>query len=174
MPERPLPRDAGLPAEPLPSVAWSPEANTESSGPDRPGLVQETRLEEAGLALKQLQWRHHREANRRLAGVGLSYVQWDVLRHLAKQPDASLHALAELTFQTDQSMGALARRMIDRGLLERMDSPGRAVRHQLTPAGQEARDAGGRVMAGVLGSTLGQLSGTELTALLRLLHQAAS
>ncbi|MDQ2811082.1 MAG: MarR family winged helix-turn-helix transcriptional regulator [Actinomycetota bacterium] len=132
------------------------------------------RLEEVGLALKQLQWRHHREANRRLAGVGLSLVQWDVLRHLAKQPDASLHAIAELTFQTDQSMGALARRMIARGLIERVQGPGRPARHQLTPAGLHARDTGARVMAGVLASTLGQLSPDQLTALNQLLRQAGS
>ncbi|HEY0938007.1 MAG TPA: MarR family winged helix-turn-helix transcriptional regulator [Trebonia sp.] len=145
-----------------------------SAEPPRPGSGDSPvpRLEEVGLALKQLQWRHHREANRRLADAGLSLVQWDVLRHLAKQPGISLHALAELTFQTDQSMGALARRMIDRGLIERVHGPGRPARHQLTPAGQHARDAGERVMAGVLTSTLGQLSPDQLTALNQLLRQA--
>ena len=65
--------------------------------PRTPGLAvpaepSPPRLEEVGLALKQLQWRHHREPNQRLASVGLSLVQWDVSRHLAKQPDASLHS----------------------------------------------------------------------------------
>ena len=70
-------------------------------------------LQDVGLAVKRLQWRHHRAANERLAELGVSLVQWDVLRHLGRQPDASLHALAELTFQTDQSMGALATRALD-------------------------------------------------------------
>ena len=67
-------------------------------------------LQEVGLAVKRLQWRHHRDRERRLADLGLSLVQWDVLRHLHAQPGASLHDLALLTFQTDQSMGALATR----------------------------------------------------------------
>jgi DNA-binding MarR family transcriptional regulator len=151
-----------------PASALSAEPPPAGSGDSRV-----PRLEEVGLALKQLQWRHHREANRRLASVGLSLVQWDVLRHLAKHPDASLHAVAELTFQSDQSMGALARRMIDRGLIERVHGPGRPALHRLTPAGQHARDAGARVMTDVLASTLGQLSPDQLTALNQLLRQAA-
>ncbi|HEY0718368.1 MAG TPA: MarR family winged helix-turn-helix transcriptional regulator, partial [Streptosporangiaceae bacterium] len=147
MPDQPRTPGPAVSAEPSPpGVPPSATGTGLSSSPD-PGDSRPLGLEEVGLALKQLQWRHHREANRRLASVDLSLVQWDVLRHLAKQPDASLHALAELTFQTDQSMGALAKRMIDRGLIERVDGPGRPARHQLTPAGQHARDAGGRVMA---------------------------
>ncbi|GMA87251.1 hypothetical protein GCM10025868_25010 [Angustibacter aerolatus] len=99
-------------------------------------------LQDVGLAVKRLQWRHHREMNRRLATVDLSLAQWDVLRHLHEQPDASLHDLAVLTFQTDQSMGTLASRMITRGLLERRDGPGRAVRHRVTPSGAAAFEAG--------------------------------
>jgi DNA-binding MarR family transcriptional regulator len=152
---------------PPPSAAGAGRTSARPGDPLTPGLG------EVGLALKQLQWRHHREANRRLASVGLSLVQWDVLRHLAKQPDASLHALAELTFQTDQSMGALARRMIDRGLIERVHGPGRPARHQLTPAGRSARDAGGLVMADVLTSTLGQLSPEQLATLYELLRLAS-
>jgi DNA-binding MarR family transcriptional regulator len=165
-----------------PSRAGSAEPSAPGSPPTaagagcaspRPAEPRTPRLEEVGLALKQLQWRHQREANQRLAAVGLSLVQWDVLRHLDKRPDASLHALAELTFQTDQSMGALARRMIDRGLIERVHGPGRPARHQLTPAGRHARDAGGLIMADVLASTLGQLSPDQLATLHALLRQAS-
>src|SRR3954469_1587039 len=107
-------------------------------------------LQQLGLAVKRLQWRHHREANRRLAPLGLSLVQWDTLRHLHDNPGASLHRLAALTFQTDQSMGELARRMTDRGLIERIEGPGRKVQHQLTPKGDELRQAGGDMVDGVL------------------------
>jgi DNA-binding MarR family transcriptional regulator len=131
-------------------------------------------LQEVGLAVKRLQWAHHREANRRLAGVGLSLVQWDVLRHLAARPEASLHALAELTFQTDQSMGELAGRMVRRGLLERVDGPGRAVRHRLTAAGDDARRAGADVMDTVFAGTIGTLDAGELATLHRLLLAAAA
>ena len=33
-----------------------------------------------------------------MADTGLSLVQWDVLRHLDRKPDTSLHALAGATF----------------------------------------------------------------------------
>lgn len=130
-------------------------------------------LQEVGLAVKRLQWRHHRAANARLADLGLSLVQWDVLRHLAAQPDASLHDLALLTFQTDQSMGALAGRMIKRGLLVRIEGPGRAVRHRLTERGDEARSAGGDVVDTVMGQTLGALEPDQLDQLHKLLTLAA-
>lgn len=131
-------------------------------------------LEEIGLAVKRLQWHHHREANARLTGVGLSLVQWDVLRHLAERPEASLHDLAVLTFQTDQSMGELARRMIDKALLDRVPGPGRAVRHRLTRAGERARANGAEVMRDVFSETLGTLSAADRDVLLDLLLRAGA
>ncbi|MET9254628.1 MarR family winged helix-turn-helix transcriptional regulator [Streptomyces sp. NPDC003717] len=132
-------------------------------------------LQDVGLAVKRLQWRHHRENNRALgAATGLSLVQWDVLRHLHQRPDASLHALAQLTFQTDQSMGELARRMADRGLITRQEGAGRAVRHHLTEEGEAAYRAGAEVVEGVLTATLGRLSPGELATLHELLLKAAA
>lgn len=130
-------------------------------------------LQQVGLAVKRLQWRHHREANRRLSPLGLSLVQWDTLRHLHAEPGASLHRLAELTFQTDQSMGELARRMADRGLIERIEGPGRKVQHQLTPTGDELRRAGGAAVDGVLAESLGRLDAGEQEILHELLLKAA-
>ena len=130
-------------------------------------------LQDVGLAVKRLQIRHHRAGNRRLtAEVGLSLPQWDVLRHLGEHPDASLHDLAELTFQTDQAMGTLAGRMIDRGLIERVDGPGRAVRHRLTERGENARVAGGAVLDRLLAESLGRLTDAERSTLYGLLVKA--
>ncbi|GAA0364120.1 MarR family winged helix-turn-helix transcriptional regulator [Actinoallomurus spadix] len=131
-------------------------------------------LQDVGLAVKRLQWRHHREANRRLAPLGLSLAQWDVLRHLHAHPDASLHDLAVLTFQTDQSMGSLATRMIDRGLLQRRDGPGRAVRHRITDEGDRLRKAGSEVLDTVLTDSLGRLPEQDLATLHRLLIAAGA
>ncbi|GAA4604791.1 DNA-binding MarR family transcriptional regulator [Actinoplanes octamycinicus] len=129
--------------------------------------------QDVGLAVKRLQWVHHRESNRRLsAQAGLSLVQWDVLRHVHRNPDASLHALAELTFQTDQSMGELARRMIERGLLRRVEGPGRAVRHALTDEGTAAYEAGSGIVDTVLTETVGRLTPEEQTILFTLLEKA--
>ncbi|MFF9490063.1 MarR family winged helix-turn-helix transcriptional regulator [Streptomyces sp. NPDC014676] len=129
-------------------------------------------LQDVGLAVKRLQWQHHRAANTHLSELGLSLPQWDVLRHLHAQPDASLHALAVLTFQTDQSMGTLAGRMIDRGLIERVDGPGRAVRHRLTEEGERLRLEGAGVVDRVMKHTLGRLTPDELATLHELLLKA--
>ncbi len=132
-------------------------------------------LQEVGLAVKQLQWSHHRAANRRLtAQAGLSLVQWDVLRHLHDAPRASLHDLAVQTFQSDQSMGELARRMIDRGLLARVDGPGRAARHRLTREGDAAYQAGSGIADDVLAASIGTLTPSEQTSLHAMLIKAAS
>lgn len=130
------------------------------------------RLQDVGLAVKRLQWRHHSAANKQLASIGLSLPQWDVLRHLHANPDASLHDLAVLTFQTDQSMGTLASRMVDRGLLERVTGSGRAIHHRVTASGERAREAGGAIMDEVMRASLGRLSKADLATLHRLLLAA--
>jgi DNA-binding MarR family transcriptional regulator len=66
-------------------------------------------------------------------------------------------------------MGALATRMIQRGLIERVSGPGRAVRHRLTPRGEEVRRAGAQILDGVLAESLGQLREDDLAELHRLL-----
>ncbi|MEU7867484.1 MarR family transcriptional regulator [Dactylosporangium sp. NPDC049140] len=119
-------------------------------------------ISEIGLSVKRLQMRHHRAANAALAPLGVSLVQWDALRHLHRTPDASLHDLAQLTFQTDQSFGTLATRMIDRGLIERVPGPGRAVRHRLTAKGDTIREQGQRLVEEVLVRSFAPLNAEEL------------
>jgi DNA-binding MarR family transcriptional regulator len=116
---------------------------------------------ELGLAVKRLQMRHHRAGNAALKPLGLSLVQWDALRHLHANPDASLHDLAQLTFQTDQAMGTLATRMIERGLIERVPGPGRAVRHRLTPHGERLREEGQLRFERVLEDSFSALTADE-------------
>jgi DNA-binding MarR family transcriptional regulator len=127
---------------------------------------------DVALAVKRLQHRHHRALNRALAPLGLSLVQWDTLRHLHRRPDASLHDLAVLTFQTDQSFGSLAARMADRGLIERVPGPGRAVRHRLTEEGARLRAAGQDTVDAVFKSSLSALSAYQLNQLGELLDAA--
>jgi DNA-binding MarR family transcriptional regulator len=117
-----------------------------------------------GLAVKRLQMRHHRALTDALAPLDVSLVQWDALRHLDENPSASLHDLALLTFQTDQSFGSLAGRMVDRGLIERLEGPGRAVRHRLTPKGLKIRQAGEVVVDGILVRSLSALTPAQLDA----------
>jgi len=127
---------------------------------------------EVALAVKRLQYRHHRALSQALAPLGLSLVQWDTLRHLHRKPDASLHDLAVLTFQTDQSFGSLAARMADRGLIERVPGPGRAVRHRLTEEGARLRAAGQELVDTVVESSFQDLSPAQLDQLGHLLDLA--
>lgn len=124
---------------------------------------------EVALAVKRLQHRHHRALSRALTPLGLSLVQWDTLRHLHRRPDASLHDLAVLTFQTDQSFGALAGRMADRGLIERVPGPGRAVKHRLTAEGERVRAAGQEVVDDVFANSFDGLDDRQLDQLGKLL-----
>ncbi len=136
--------------------------------------MEQPSLQDVGLAVRKLQWRHHRCANHKLAALGVSLAQWDVLRQLYAHPDASLHELAQLTSQTDQSIGTLAVRMIDRNLLQRLSGPGRAVQHQLTSEGEAVRTAGADILNEVLAATIGKLPASDLTVLFQLLTTAAA
>jgi DNA-binding MarR family transcriptional regulator len=128
-------------------------------------------LRETGLWVKRLQVQHHRAANDALEGLGLTIVQWDALRHLDANPGASLHGLAQLTFQTDQSMGALATRLIARGLIERLSGPGRAVRHELTATGKNLYEDGAEILEGVLAASFAPLTKTEIATFDELLQR---
>jgi DNA-binding MarR family transcriptional regulator len=119
-------------------------------------------LRETGLWVKRLQVQHQRAANAELERLGLTIVQWDALRHFAAHPGASLHDLAVLTFQTDQSMGTLAGRLVMRGLLRRVSGPGRAVRHELTPQGATLCREAADVLEQVLTASFAPLSADEL------------
>ena len=127
------------------------------------------RPSDVSLAVKRLQYRHHRALSRALAPLGLSLVQWDTLRHMHRRPDASLHELAVLTFQTDQSFGSLAVRMADRGLIERVPGPGRAVKHRLTDEGDRLRAEGQDAVEVVIEKSFSGLSAEQLDQLGELL-----
>ncbi|MFC9434263.1 MarR family winged helix-turn-helix transcriptional regulator [Nocardia sp. NPDC057030] len=124
-----------------------------------------TSIGDVALSIKRVQHRHHRALTAELAALGVSLVQWDTLRHLDRHPDASLHDLAQLTFQTDQSFGTLAARMVERGLIERMQGPGRAVRHRLTPKGEQIRAEGAQRVQAVQRRSFAALSPTQIDTL---------
>jgi DNA-binding MarR family transcriptional regulator len=125
---------------------------------------------EIGRSVKRLQMRHHRALNEALAPLGLTIVQWDALRHIDENPHASLHLLAELTYQSDQAFGTLAGRMIERGLIERVITPGRAVQHRLTTLGASQRRRGNELVASTLESSFSALSPTQLAGFDRALR----
>jgi DNA-binding MarR family transcriptional regulator len=115
---------------------------------------------DVALAVKRVQHRHHSALTAALAGLGVSLVQWDTLRH----------DLAQLTFQTDQSFGTLAARMADRGLIERVPGPGRAIRHRITGKGEAIRAEGEKRAAAVVRHSFGGLTAQQVEQLGELLE----
>ena len=128
-------------------------------------------VNEVALSLKRVQHRHHRALSAVLADLGVSLVQWDTLRHLHEHPDASLHDLAQLTFQTDQSFGTLAARMVERGLIERVPAPGRAIRHRITDNGEAIRREGQQRVSAMLTRSFAGLAPEQVDQLGALLEQ---
>ncbi|MGI9049038.1 MAG: MarR family winged helix-turn-helix transcriptional regulator [Rubrobacteraceae bacterium] len=122
----------------------------------------ERTLQNTGLSVKRLQMRHHRALNAALAPLDISLVQWDALRHLEQNPEASLHDLARLTFQSDQAFGTLAGRMVERGLIERVPGPGRAIRHRLTEKGERVRKASAGIADQVFTESFSALTPEQL------------
>lgn len=128
-------------------------------------------LETLGRAVKQVQYRHHRALDERLATVGTTLAQWDALRAIGRTPGASAHALAVETFQSDQSFGTLASRLAAQGLITRSAGRGRRIEHRLTPAGRKVLRAGRPIAVGVFAASFAELSEKERTTLLDLLHR---
>jgi DNA-binding MarR family transcriptional regulator len=128
-------------------------------------------LESLGRAVKQAQWRHHRALDGRLSGVGTTLVQWDALRAIARTPGASAHALAVETFQSDQSFGTLAARLVAQGLIQRKPGIGRKIEHHLTTAGERMLTAGYPEYDAVLAASFAAIDDAERATLLELLSR---
>jgi len=77
-----------------------------------------------------------------------------------------------MTFQTDQSFGALANRLLKVGMIERVAGPGRAIRHRLTPRGEATLRKGHEVVGPVLESSLAPLTVRQRDDFYRLLSRA--
>jgi DNA-binding MarR family transcriptional regulator len=77
-----------------------------------------------------------------------------------------------LTFQTDQSFGSLAARMVERGLIERVPGPGRAVKHRLTEEGARLHAAGQDILDVIVADSFAALSADQLDQLGQLLDTA--
>ncbi|GLV61036.1 MarR family transcriptional regulator [Dictyobacter sp. S3.2.2.5] len=126
-------------------------------------------LESLALAVKSMQYRHHRTLDAKLMPRGITLVQWDALRAISRNPDASSHRLAQLTFQTDQSFGALAGRLLAHGWIERISGPGRAIRHRITPSGEAILHEGFGIYNEVIAQSFAPLSPAERNTLYDLL-----
>lgn len=129
------------------------------------------KLEILGRAIKQVQYRHHRALDSRLAAVGSTLAQWDALRAISREPGASAHSLALETFQSDQAFGTLANRLEAQGLIERRPGEGRRIEHHLTKAGEQILEAGHEVAHEVLKASFASVTERERVVLLELLQR---
>lgn len=91
---------------------------------------------EVSICLKRVQQGKQLAVDAALSDLGCSFSQWVLLDRISAFPGASAHQLAQAAFQTDQSFGSLARRLIDRDLVKRKPGRGRATMHTLTPQGE--------------------------------------
>ena len=128
-------------------------------------------LQELGRSIKRLQNRHHRALDARMMEIGTTLARWDVLRAVAENPGASSHDLAEFTFQTDQSFGALATKLIEKGLVVRTQGRGRALCHSLTPEGLSVLVRGTKVAGETLAQSFAPLSHAERAQLASLINR---
>ena len=128
-------------------------------------------MQELGRAIKQLQTQNHRRLDAGLQEIGLTLAQWDALRAIDTYPGVSAHILAEQTFQTDQSFGTLATRLIAKGLVDRRQGVGRALEHRLTSQGRALLTKGAEVSRQVLDKTFARLSVEERDELFRLVKK---
>jgi DNA-binding MarR family transcriptional regulator len=122
-----------------------------------------------GRAVKQVQYRHHRALDAKLAAAGTTLAQWDALRAIGRAPGASAHTLAVETFQSDQSFGTLANRLAAQGLIGRRAGRGRRIEHHLTPAGKKVLQAGHPIATKIFAASFAQLTEKERSTLLDLL-----
>ncbi|MBN9328363.1 MAG: MarR family transcriptional regulator [Cellulomonas sp. 73-145] len=121
----------------------------------------QTSLQRLGQSLKRAQWRDHRTMDTALRSVGVSLVQWDVLRAIDSHPDASGHELAGMTFMSDQAFATLSARLLRAGLIERSSGGGRRLHHALTPEGRRLLAEGGRVVEEVLDELFAPLDAAQ-------------
>ncbi|MBN9633070.1 MAG: winged helix-turn-helix transcriptional regulator [Actinobacteria bacterium] len=129
-----------------------------------------TNLEVLGQTIKRAQYRNHRTMDAALHDIGISLVQWDALRAIERMPHASGHDLAVATFQSDQSFGTLANRLLARGLITRSAGRGRRIEHALTDAGRTALQEGYEVASGVLDDLFAPLDEDRRALLLEALR----
>ena len=126
-------------------------------------------LEPLGLLIKKAQYRHHRAMDARLTPLGISFVQWNALREINRNPGSPMHQLSELTFNSDQAFGTLTTRMLRLGLIQRRPGVGRATIHSLTPKGETLLHQGRELLHEVLAASFAPLDEKERVTLAALL-----
>ena len=109
-----------------------------------------------------------------MAAIGTTLAQWDALRTIKSNAGASGHTLATLTFQTDQSLGALINKLVHQRLINRHAGVGRSLFYTLTDQGRQMLKDGSKVVEDVLEVSFRSLSPPERENLFALLGKVLS
>jgi DNA-binding MarR family transcriptional regulator len=128
---------------------------------------------EVAVLLRRAQLRKQLACEAGLVRVGMTLPQWGMLHAVAALPDASTHALAVLTGQSDQAAGAVVARLQQQGLLERRPGVGKAILHRITPAGGELERACTIIVGEVMSRLLAGLTSRDLETLRTCLSRIA-
>jgi len=130
--------------------------------------------EDIGLLIKRVQHRHHRGLDSALAPLGVTFIQWNALREIARNPRTPQRHLAELTFNSDQAFGTLCTRLENAGWITRAPGPSRALFLSLTASGEKLRRAGQRSFTKVIERSFVALNSKEQAYLHALLTKLST
>ena len=129
-------------------------------------MSQDDPRELLGYQLKHVQAALRTRMDEALRPLGLSAPQYLCLELLSRTPGASTSDLAREAFVTRQTMSALLRALVDRGLAQRAaQAPsGRALPLELTPKGRSLLKEASRVVVEIERVMISPLSESRLRA----------
>ena len=128
---------------------------------------------EIAVLLRRAQLRKQTACELELATWEMTLPQWGMLNAVAAHPDASTHALALLTGQSDQAAGAVVARLEQRGLVERRSGHGKAILHLVTVEGTKMLSQCDRAVAQTMRTALSGFEENEVRELRDLLKRLA-
>jgi DNA-binding MarR family transcriptional regulator len=128
---------------------------------------------EAGYLIKEVQHLMRRRMDQALGHLSITTPQFAVLTWLQRTPGLSNAELAHHCFVTPQTMNLIVKKLEDRGLVVRSESPshGKILPFALTSEGTHALQQAQTSLAGVERGLFGVLSTAELKSLVSTLRK---
>jgi DNA-binding MarR family transcriptional regulator len=128
-----------------------------------------------GYVLKRAQHALRYAMDQKLATLGLTTSQYNVLSSIHAEPGISNASLSRAAFTTAQSMLGIVSNLEKLGLMRRVPDPhhGRVKRSALTPAGEEVLKRAHKALAGVEETMTTGFTKKETRALTSMLQRCA-
>lgn len=124
----------------------------------------------AGMLLTRLARLSMAQNDKIFSQFGLTHKSWLVLFKISKNPDLSTHALAELCLDTDQSLGQVATKLAEKGLIKRKPAFGRAILHEITNEGSRLLEETDPLADNAMQELFSSLNSQQLAELTTLLE----